>query len=288
MPKIVRYQTKLKGVDWEYFVSGNGRTLLLIPAFHSDVTRFKTLIAYLSQHFQVVLPHLPGISNANNLGKYRFSAANYAYFLNLLVKQLKLKSYLLAGFCYGATIGIRMLEQKVNPPDHFLIFEGIYDADFITLKKRYQVVKKLALRLGSRSKLLSSIVNLILHNESALKLYLYLNYRHEKDLNKVIKHQVKITKIMSTQAYIEVAFDIFNTHLSQEKLRFKIPTTLIYNRFDNLIDVKPTIKGMRAIFPNSEVLTVDLTQHSPAGNIDIKFVQELIKPLEEKLLSLKK
>jgi len=287
MPKIIRYETMLEGISWEYFVCGGGKTLLLIPAFHSDVTRFKTLISYLSQHFQVILPHLPGISNANNLGKYRFSAVNYAYFLNLLVKKLELQHYLMAGFCYGAIIGIRMLEQKVTKPEHFLIFEGIYDADFITLKKRYQVIKKLALRLGSKNKLLSSVVDLILHNESALKLYLYLNYRHEKDLDKVIQHQIKITKIMSTQAYIETAFDIFNTHLSQEKLEFKTPTTLIYNRFDNLIDVKPTIKGMQTIFPNNEVLTVDLTQHSPAGAINIKFVQELIKPLEEKLLSLK-
>ena len=62
---------------------------------------------------------------------------------------------------------------------------------------------------------------------------------------------------------------------------------IVYNQFDNLLDVGPTTKGMQQIFPNSELLTVDLTQNSPSGAITIKFVQELIKPLEEKLLSLK-
>lgn len=287
MPKIVRYETKLEGVGWEYFVAGSGKPLFFIPAFHSDITRFKPLVLYLSQHFKVILPHLPGISNQNQMGKYSFSAKNYAYFLNLLVKKLKLKNYLMVGFCYGGVIAIRMLEQKTTIPKHLFIFEGIYDANYITLKRRYRFLKVLAFKLGTKNRLLNSVVNLILHNEQVLKLYLRLTYGSEDELDKVIKHQSEITKIMSTRAYLETAFDIFNTHLSQENLNFRVPTTLIYNQFDNLIDIEPTIKGMQQIFPNSQLLTVNLAQHSPSGAITIKFVQELIKPLEEKLLSLK-
>lgn len=287
MRKIIRHEIRLDNVNWEYFTAGKGKSLLLIPAFHSDINRFKPLVNYLSQNFKVILPHLPGISNSQTLGNYPYTAKNYARFLNLFVKKMALQKYLLAGFCLGGVIIIRMLEQKVNRPDHILIFEGIYDADFIRLRPMYRLMKKAILKFGPKNKLLNSFVNLVLHDERALKLYLKFAYRKEQDLNKVIKHQIKITKIMATRAYIEVVFDIFNTHFSQENLKFTLPTTLVYNKYDNLIDVGPTVKGMKRLFPNSEILQVDLTQHSPAGAINIKFVQQMIKPLEEKLMKLK-
>ena len=287
MRKIVRHEIQLDGVNWEYFTAGKGKTLLLVPAFHSDINRFKPLVDYLSQNFKVILPHLPGISNNQTLGNYSYTANNYARFLNLFVEKMRLQNYLLAGFCLGGVIIIRMLEQKVKQPEHVLIFEGIYDADFIRLQPMYRFIKQAILKLGPKNKLLNSLVDLILHDERALKLYLKFTYSKEKDINKVIKHQIEITKIMATRAYIEVIFDIFHTHFAQENLKFMVPTSLVYNKYDNLIDIKPTIEGMQRLFPNSEILQVDLTQHSPAGAIDIKFVHEMIRPLEEKLLKLK-
>ena len=287
MPKIVRSEIKLDGIDWEYYTAGAGKSLLLIPAFHSDINRFKPLVEYLSQNFRVILPHLPGISNNQTLGDYDYTAKNYARFLNLFVEKMHLQNYLLAGFCLGGVIIVRMLEQGVKQPERVLIFEGIYDADLFRLQPMYRFIKKAILKLGPKNKLLNSIVDLVLHDERALKLYLKFAYSKEKNLDLVIKHQTEITKIMATRAYIEVIFDIFQTHLAKENLHFSVPTSLIYNKYDNLIDIEPTISGMQRLFPNSEVLQVDLTQHSPAGAINIKFVHEMIKPLEDKLMQLK-
>jgi len=283
MSKIIRQEINLEGVTWEYFEAGEGRPFLLIPAFHSDINRFRPLVDYLSRYFRVILPHLPGISNSQAMGHYRYSSKNYARFLNLLVKKLDLKHYILGGFCLGGVIIVRMLEQGLNFPMHVVIFEGIYDADYLRLEKPFDLVKRVALRLGSRSVLLKSAVDLVLHDERVLALYLRLVYRNELNLKEVIKHQIGITKIMSTRAYIEAAFDIFSTHLAKEKLVFKVPTILIYNRYDNLIDLPPTIAGMQRIFPNSEVLQINLTKHSPAGEISLNAVEKMVEPLSAKL-----
>jgi pimeloyl-ACP methyl ester carboxylesterase len=283
MKEIVRKEIDLDGVKWEYFEAGAGRTFVLIPAFHSDINRFRPLVDYLSCQFKIILPHLPGISNNHSMGHYRYSSKNYAQFLNLFIEKLKIRDYLLGGFCLGGVIIVRMLEQGLSFPKHVVIFEGIYDANYIRLEKPFDLVKRAALKLGSKSVLLKSAVDLVLHDERVLSLYLRLVYRDEPNLNEVIKHQVAITEIMSTRAYIETAFDIFNTHLAKERLVFKVPTTLIYNRDDNLIDLPPTIAGMQTIFPNSEVLHINLTKHSPAGEIDLKVVEEMIEPLNAKL-----
>jgi len=283
MSQIIRKEINLEGVNWEYFEAGQGRTFLLIPAFHSDINRFRPLVEYLSRQFKIILPHLPGISNSQTMGHYRYSSKNYARFLNLFVEKLNFRDYILSGFCLGGVIIVRMLEQGLKFPKHVVIFEGIYDADFIRLEKPFDLVKRVALKLGSQSVLLKSAVDLVLHDERVLSLYLRLAYRDEPNLNEVIKHQVGITKIMSTRAYIETAFDIFNTHLAKENLVFKVPTSLIYNRYDNLIDLPPTIAGMQKIFPNSEVLHINLTKHSPAGEINLNTVEEMIEPLNAKL-----
>lgn len=287
MGKIVRHEIVLEGVVWEYFVSGKGKTLVIIPAFHSDINRFRPLVVYLSQYFKVILPHLPGISNSKSLGSYEYTAKNYARFLSLFIKKLNLENFVLAGFCLGGTIIIRMLEIGQIKPRHILIFEGIYDSEFLHLEPVYALMKRIIIKFGPKNPFLTALVDLILHDERALTWYLKFVYAKHKSLKKVIRHQIKITKIMATRAYLEVVFDIFNTHLGYESLKFNIPTTLIYNRYDNIIDVEPTIRGMQTIFPNNEVLTVDLTEHSPAGAINIKLVQKLIRPLEEKLFSLK-
>lgn len=287
MAQIVRKEIQLDGVVWEYFECGQGKTLLLIPAFHSDINRFKPLVEYLSANFKVILPHLPGISNNQTLGSYEYTAKNYAHFLNWFVKDLKLNHYVLAGFCLGGVIIVRMFEQGLANPDHVLIFEGIYDADYIHLRPLYDFFKRAALKLGPKNRVLNSIVDLVLHDERMLSLYFKIAYHDRPNLPEIIKHQVKITKIMATRAYIEVACDIFNTHLSRESLVFQVPTTLIYNKYDNILDVTATVAGMQSIFPQSEVLQVDLTEHSPAGEVSLEFVERLIKPLEQKLALLK-
>ena len=288
MLNIKKHEIILDKVEWEYFVCGKGKPLVIVPAFHSDITRFKPLVKYLSQYFQVILPHLPGISNTKSLGEHSYTAKNYARFLNLFIDKLDLKDYLLAGFCLGGTIITRMLEMGLKKPSHLLIFEGIYDAKFIHLKPLYSFLKKIILQFGPENRVLKALVELVLHDERALTWYLKFTYGKEKNLEEVIKHQIEITKIMASRAYLEVIYDIFTTHLSKEKLQFKVPTTLIYNQYDNLIDVEPTIKGMQTIFPNSEVLRVDLTEHSPSGAISLKVVQKMIVPLEKKIIQLSK
>ncbi len=286
MPDITRQEMVIENVKLEYYVSGRGRILLLIPAFHSDINRFRSLVEYLSRDYKVILPHLPGVSNGDALSHYKYSIKNYAHFIKLFIEELDLKDYLLAGFCLGGAIIVRLLEQGVRRPKHILIFEGIYDADFIHLRPFYEFIKKAALRLGEKSHLLRGVMDLFLHDERIMNVYFHLAYHGEKGLDEIVKHQIRITEVMSTRAYIEVAFDIFNLHLSKEELSFNIPATLVYNKYDNIIDLGPTIKGMQRIFPNSELINVDLTTHSPAGEIDVALVNRMVAPLRKTLKKL--
>ncbi len=93
-----------------YYKTGRGRPLFMVIGFHSTVKRFIPLIKYLSDYFTIYVPELPGNSTPYPL-PMKHTAINYAKIFNKLLKHLKLKNCLLAGFSLGAIIVIRMLQQ---------------------------------------------------------------------------------------------------------------------------------------------------------------------------------
>ena len=273
-------------IRFSYYRLGQGRTLFLIPAFHSDVNRFSSLLDILARYFTVYIPELPGISTISPLGHYQHTAKNYALLLNKMIAKLGIEDYILSGFCLGAVIAVRLLQITEKPPSHLMFFEAIYDADYILFNTIDTLAIQTIKTFGPHNRLINSIIDSSLHSDKFLTLYFRLLYRHERHIDQVIPHQIKLTSQMNSRAWVELIYDIFSLHLKKENLIFNIPATLIYNIHDDILDTPKTIAGMKKTFPHSHVFNVNLTQHAPSGPIDKAFVTRLISPLLPILKSL--
>lgn len=281
-------QIKLEDAIIDYYKMGKGKALFFIPAFHSDFARFQPLLEYMSRDYTIYFPELPGVGMSSHLFEtQKYSAQNYAHYLNLLIKKLALSDYTLVGFCLGAVIAIRMLEKNtVQRPKAVILFEALYDGDYIHIDKKYSWVISLIMKLGPQNLLIRKFARLALQNTKLLSLFYRFNYRYEKELKKVIQHQVKLTKQMDTRAWLELTVDIFDLHLGRENLYFDLPTLLVFNINDNILDIDKTIAGVTKIFPRAQVVNVELTDHAPAGPIDDKLVTELMTPILPKMQAL--
>lgn len=288
MIQLEKNQIDLDGVIFDYYKMGKGKPLFIIPALHSDFSRFQLLLEYLSRYYTIYFPELPGVGMSTHLfDTQKYSAQNYAHYLNLMVSKLKLSDYTLIGFCLGAVIAIRMLEKNNIPrPIAVILFEALYDGNYIHIDKKYSWIISLIMKLGPQNLLVRKFAGLALQNTKLLTLFYRFNYRHEKDLKKVIDHQIKLTKQMDTRAWLELTEDIFTLHLGRENLTFDLPTLLVFNIADNILDIEKTIAGVTKIFPRSQVVNIELTHHAPAGPIDEKLVHELMTPILPKMHAL--
>lgn len=277
------YRMRVEGVELPYVTGGRGRPLFFVPAFHSDLERFGPILEYLARSFQVIAPELPGIANREILGNGKHTAASYAKALSAMVEKMRVRGYILAGVCLGAVIAIRMLQQGVVKPRHVILIEGIYDGDLLHIEPYLMVIVRLLLRLGAEHRLAQRIARGIIYNRHLLTTYYTLKYRRQPDRRETVSHQLDLTLQMNAQAWLELILDMFSLRLSQENLVFSVPTTLVYNHFDNILDSAKTIAGMKRIFPNAEIVRLALTEHAPADRLDASTVRELVAPLRQTL-----
>lgn len=109
----VHYQTvKLGSVDVFYREAGpkDAPTILLLHGFPTSSNMFRNLIPRLATSFHVVAPDYPGfgLSSMPDHKQYAYTFENLTNVVEQLVEKLKLASYSLYVFDYGAPIGYRL------------------------------------------------------------------------------------------------------------------------------------------------------------------------------------
>lgn len=265
-------------INWTCYKFGRGRPLFLIPAFHSDFGRFKSLLDLLAEYFTIYFPELPGIGTNESLGS-KHTCLLYAKYLKRMLKVLNLKNYVLCGLCLGAVIALRMIQDKKISPMALFFVEALTDGEYIHVERVYRPLLNLIIKNGSRSKIINNIADFGLHNKTLLNLVFRLAFWNEKNLDEIVKHQIDLTDQMNTRAWLDIVEDLFQLSLSRENLRFDIPAILAFNRLDNLIDSEKTIKEIVKILPRSKVTRFDMPRHAPPGPISKSSAEELISPL---------
>lgn len=291
------FDLSLKTIDigeenYNYYKFGSGKPLLTITGFHTNFERVKPLLLILAEHFTVYFPILPGIhtrqplTGPNGISKIH-SSENYAVYINSWVEALKLKDYILSGFCYGALVAIRMLSINNNSAKNLLLFEPLCDGSNIHIEKYVNSFIKLVIKLGRENKLNNKMVDFLIHNETFLKFYFKSKLKSENNLNEAINHQISLTTMMDTRATIDLIKEIFTLKLSDENLLFKIPSILIFNKTDDIFDIPKIKNAITKILPNNQIFEIVMKHHAPATPMDNSYVSELISPILPAIINLK-
>lgn len=106
------------GIDQlAYFDEGNGdRTILLIHGFGEDHTIWENQIHFLSKHYRIIAPNLPGV-HCKPLAIHYSQAPNiriYVEVLHELMHHLEIEHYYIVGHSMGGYIGLTFADYYVN------------------------------------------------------------------------------------------------------------------------------------------------------------------------------
>jgi pimeloyl-ACP methyl ester carboxylesterase len=116
------------GIDQlAYYDEGKGKqTLLLIHGFGENHTAWKNQIAFLSTHYRIIAPNLPGV-HCKPLALHHSQAPNirmYVEVLHELMHHLDIEQYFIIGHSMGGYIGLSFADYYVNHVQGLLLFHS--------------------------------------------------------------------------------------------------------------------------------------------------------------------
>lgn len=116
------------GIDQlAYFDEGKGKqTLLLIHGFGEDHTVWKNQIEFLSAHYRIIAPNLPGV-HCKPLAIHHSQAPSirmYVEVLHELMHQLDIEHYFIVGHSMGGYIGLSFADDYVNHVQGLLLLHS--------------------------------------------------------------------------------------------------------------------------------------------------------------------
>ena len=116
------------GIDQlAYFDEGKGeQTILLIHGFGEDNSIWKNQIEFLSTHYRVIAPNLPGV-HCKPLVLHHSQSPNirmYVEVLHDLMHHLNIDQYFIAGHSMGGYIGLSFADDYVNHVQGLLLLHS--------------------------------------------------------------------------------------------------------------------------------------------------------------------
>lgn len=119
------------GINYVEAGDTNLPTVLLLHGFPSDISQFRDLIPMLSNDYHVLAPDLPGFGLTTYPEDFVFTFDNLARAIRAWLTALKINSYAMYIFDYGAPVGLRLALEKPDEVKSIIAQNGnAYDAGF--------------------------------------------------------------------------------------------------------------------------------------------------------------
>lgn len=260
-----------------YYTYGRGRPFLFIHGHRADAQRCRGAILFFGQKFKVYAPDLPGFGRSPALKKPH-TMDNYGYYLNKFVEKLNLKNYLLFGVSMGGVIVLKMMLQKPKILPAKLILVGTpYDKKYWKIPFSHKMI----LALGNKARFFLPLFEAIVKNDFLLYHLLYLSFPQEARKKAVIEYEMKQWRVMPIKIWFETMLEVAQVHFSKEKFQIKIPTFIINAQTDQYFNLQKSIKGLKRLCPNNDVLFLPFTTHIPKGELKLEHLKDFQSLLEK-------
>ncbi|MDZ7893307.1 MAG: alpha/beta hydrolase [Rhodoferax sp.] len=101
---LVRKSQAIPGFDMPYLEGGHGEVLVLVHGFGGDKDNFTLMARFLTPHFRVIQPDLPGFGDATRDPAARYRMADQVERLHAFLKALGVQKMVLGGNSMGGFI----------------------------------------------------------------------------------------------------------------------------------------------------------------------------------------
>jgi pimeloyl-ACP methyl ester carboxylesterase len=240
------------GIDeLAYYDQGKGeQTILLIHGFGEDHAIWKNQIEFLSSHYRVIAPNLPGV-HCKPLALHHSQAPNirmYVEVLHELMHHLNIEQYYIIGHSMGGYIGLSFADYYVNHVQGLLLFHSTTYEDNEAKKTSRMKVAEFIQEWGVSKYLETATPNLF---GDAFK----------KTNPGVIQNVIESGLGISQEAMIQFVFAMRNrkamTHLLQQHT---IPVWMIAGDADIAVTIQDSLEQIK-LLPSSNSLVLNNVGH---------------------------
>jgi pimeloyl-ACP methyl ester carboxylesterase len=240
------------GIDeLAYYDQGKGeQAILLIHGFGEDHAIWKNQIEFLSTHYRVIAPNLPGV-HCKPLALHHSQAPNirmYVEVLHELMHHLHIEQYYIVGHSMGGYIGLSFADYYVNHVEGLLLFHSTTYEDNEAKKTSRMKVAEFIQEWGVSKYLETATPNLF---GDAFK----------KTNPGIIQNVIDSGSGISQEAMIQFVFAMRNrkamTHLLQQH---KIPVWMIVGDADLAVPIQDSLEQIK-LLPSSKCLVLNNVGH---------------------------
>ena len=240
------------GIDeLAYYDQGKGeQTILLIHGFGEDHAIWKNQIEFLSSHYRVIAPNLPGV-HCKPLVLHHSQAPNirmYVEVLHELMHHLHIEQYFIVGHSMGGYIGLSFADYYVNHIQGLLLFHSTTYEDNEAKKTSRMKVSEFIQEWGVSKYLETATPNLF---GDAFK----------KTNPGVIQNVIESGSSISEEAMIQFVFAMRNrkamTHLLKQHT---IPVCMIVGEADLAVPIQDSLEQIK-LLPSSNSLVLNNVGH---------------------------
>ena len=240
------------GIDeLAYYDQGKGeQAILLIHGFGEDHAIWKNQIEFLSTHYRVIAPNLPGV-HCKPLALHHSQAPNirmYVEVLHELMHHLHIEQYYIVGHSMGGYIGLSFADYYVNHVEGLLLFHSTTYEDNEAKKTSRMKVAEFIQEWGVSKYLETATPNLF---GDAFK----------KTNPGVIQNIIESGSSISQEAMIQFVFAMRNrkamTHLLQQHT---IPVWMIAGDADLAVPIQDSLEQIK-LLPSSNSLVLNNVGH---------------------------
>jgi pimeloyl-ACP methyl ester carboxylesterase len=240
------------GIDQlAYFDEGKGdQTILLIHGFGEDHSIWKNQIEFLSTHYRVIAPNLPGV-HCKPLTLHHSQAPSirmYVEVLHDLMHHLNIDHYFIAGHSMGGYIGLSFADYYVNHVQGLLLLHSTTYEDNEAKKTSRMKVAEFIQEWGVSKYLETATPNLF---GDAFK----------KSSPAAIQNVIDSGTDISQEAMIQFVFAMRNrkamTHLLQQ---YNMPVWMIAGDADLAVPIQDSLEQIK-LLPSSNSLVLKEVGH---------------------------
>jgi pimeloyl-ACP methyl ester carboxylesterase len=240
------------GIDeLAYYDQGKGeQAILLIHGFGEDHAIWKNQIEFLSTHYRVIAPNLPGV-HCKPLALHHSQAPNirmYVEVLHELMHHLHIEQYYIVGHSMGGYIGLSFADYYVNHVQGLLLFHSTTYEDNEAKKTSRMKVAEFIQEWGVSKYLETATPNLF---GDAFK----------KTNPGIIQNVIESGSGISQEAMIQFVFAMRNrkamTHLLQQHT---IPVWMIAGDADLAVTIQDSLEQIK-LLPSSNSLVLNNVGH---------------------------
>jgi pimeloyl-ACP methyl ester carboxylesterase len=240
------------GIDQlAYFDEGKGdQTILLIHGFGEDHGIWKNQIEFLSNHYRVIAPNLPGV-HCKPLALHHSQAPSiqmYVEVLHDLMQHLNIEQYFIVGHSMGGYIGLSFADYYVNHVQGLLLLHSTAYEDNEAKKTSRMKVAEFIQEWGVSKYLETATPNLF---GDAFK----------KTNPGIIQNVIDSGTDISPEAMIQFVFAMRNrkamTHLLKQHT---IPVWMIVGEADLAVPIQDSLEQIK-LLPSSNSLVLNNVGH---------------------------